>query len=584
MASAGGGNGRGPTRRQLVGGGFAALGIGAGQLMGAGAFGCGSAATRASALGAGLGASDASSPFLTLGPSTEVTRVGGLPFARWFTGDDFQTPEEVPFHHAFNGPFPAPIESVPVVVVGGGLSGLAAAYLLRDLRPVLFELRPRYGGNALGEAWQETRFSLGSAYVITADEGSFLARLYDALGLRRVERSSFPPDPVEIGGTIESAFWSGQGLGSDEQRVFRRYAEVVAHMAENNYPEIPLTGDPVADEEVRRLDRLTFRQDLEQQMGVRMTPRLAAAVQGYFYSSFGSGMETISAASGWNFVAAEEYGRLVFPGGNASMAWALWDALRTQELRAGAPARMLRAGARVVDVRRDGGGFRVTWIDASGGVRALLARQVVMAGAKQIVKGVLQGVEQQDPRKFAAMEAVETQAYVVANVLLESPVHRDFYDLFLVRDELTFPMTPEAFEVASRPIDIVNGNFALQRDTPRSALTFYWPLPWPTARFALLVNDPWTRFAEASVETIRHGLGLLGVADSAVRQVRLTRWGHAMPLAKPDFIAGGHAEALVRPFDGGVHFANQDNWALPAVENSLLDAALVAERVRVALG
>ncbi len=71
-------------------------------------------------------------------------------------------------------------------------------------------------------------------------------------------------------------------------------------------------------------------------------------------------MESISAASGWNFVAAEEYGRLVFQGGNASMAWAHWDALRQEEARAGAPARMLRAGARVVDVRRDGGCFRVT--------------------------------------------------------------------------------------------------------------------------------------------------------------------------------------------------------------------------------
>ncbi len=105
-----------------------------------------------------------------------------------------------------------------------------------------------------------------------------------------------------------------------------------------------------------------------------------------------------------------------------------------------------------------------------------------------------------------------------------------------------------------------------------------------TARFALLLNHPWTRVAEASVETIRHGLDLPGVADSAVRQVRLTLWGHAMPLAKPDFIAGGHAEALLRPFEDGVHFANQYNWALPAVENLLLDAALVAERVRTALG
>lgn len=60
----------------------------------------------------------------------------------------------------------------------------------------------------------------------------------------------------------------------------------------------------------------------------------------------------------------------------------------------------------------------------------------------------------------------------------------------------------------------------------------------------------------------------------------MTRWGHAMPIAKPSFIADGTPQELLRPFDERVDFANQDNWALPAVENSLLDARWVADEIR----
>lgn len=560
-----------PSRRAVLGGGFAALTLGA---------------TRravASPLPSGLARAGTSSPLVPAAGVGAVERIGGLPFLRWFTMDDFREALSVPFHGAFNGPWPAPEERVPVAVVGGGLAGLTAATMLRDTRPVLFDLRPRFGGNALGEAWEDTRYSLGSAYVIVPDPGSELDRLYHGLGLMRSARVSYPPDPVEVGGVIEGGFWTGAGLGQDERRVFQRYAEVVAHMAENEYPEIPLTGDPAVDDVVRRLDAVSFREDLERRMGVAPTPRLAAAVQAYFYTSFGAGMEHISAASGWNFVAAEEYGRLVFPGGNAGLALAMWEGLAREEARGGHPRSMLRAGCAVLDVRRSGDMYRVTWRDSSGALHALEAQHVVLAGMKPVVERMLQNVEALDPRKLAAMQKLETIAYVVANVLLNAPVHRDFYDLFLIRDEHTFPMTPEAFEQASRPTDVVNGNFALARDLPRSVMTFYWPLPYGRAREDLLVGDPWRTFAEGSVATVRHGLRLLGVPDSAVRQVRLSRFGHAMPRAAPGFIAEGWAEALVRPFDERVHFANQDDWALPAVENALLDAISAAERVRGAL-
>ena len=42
-------------------------------------------------------------------------------------------------------------------------------------------------------------------------------------------------------------------------------------------------------------------------------------------------------------------------------------------------------------------------------------------------------------------------------------------------------------------------------------------------------------------------------------------------------------DRLRKPFRGGMFFVQQDNWALPAVENALLVAMTAAERVRGAL-
>ena len=69
-------------------------------------------------------------------------------------------------------------------------------------------------------------------------------------------------------------------------------------------------------------------------------------------------------------------------------------------------------------------------------------------------------------------------------------------------------------------------------------------------------------------------LDMLDVPVAAVSQVRMTRWGHALPINRPGLIADGTVEALRRPLEGKIFFVNQDNWALPAVENCLLDAEI----------
>lgn len=107
----------------------------------------------------------ATDPIVDL-PANLSTLVDGIPFARWFTGDDFNN-TAIPLHSTYQGAIPEPTEEVDVAIIGGGLSGLCCAYQLRRHEIVLFELRDRFGGNAMGERWRSIPYSIGSAYVIT---------------------------------------------------------------------------------------------------------------------------------------------------------------------------------------------------------------------------------------------------------------------------------------------------------------------------------------------------------------------------------------------------------------------------------
>ncbi len=346
-------------------------------------------------------------------------------------------------------------------------------------------------------------------------------------------------------------------------------------------PEIPLSKDPVEAARVRALDRVTFREDVEQRMGMPMTPLLLAGVQSYFFSSFDAPMEEISAACGWNFVAAEEGGRWVLPGGNSRMVYEIWQRLKQREngMRPECRPHYLRGGCRVIDVRPRGERLQVTYYDASQNLRSISARFVIMAGSKHIAKYVLFDLEHWDSDKLGAMNQISTAAYLVVNVLLNSPIERDFYDLFLLGDGVHYPMNGEQLEQNPIVTDMLRGDYQHEHG-PRSVLTLYWPLSWPAARFTLLLNDPWNHYAELLVPQLRRMLALLDVPVSAVRQVRLTRWGHAMPIPRPGLIANGTVELAARPIGNNLYFVNQDNWALPAVENSLLDAKAVTDTIR----
>jgi len=553
------------TRREALGAGFSALAVG---MLGRTAL-----AKPPGCPNTGSFPWITSAPIRTLWNLPDSTMVDGLPFAPWWTGDSWAN-DFMPFHHAENvfpgGQPPPPTESIDVAIIGGGLSGLTSAYLLRNHDFALFDLRATFGGVCSGEAWGGVPYSLGGAYFITPDEGTFLERLYRNLGVDRLYRLSSHDDPVAYQSRIVHNLFQRPSTPAIEREAFARYSRLVEFYGEQ-YPDIPL--DPDADVAwIRQLDAMTFKQHVEQSIGMTVPPLLASMIQGYFYSSFGAGWEEISAASGWNFVAAEEFGRWVLPGGNAGLAQALFAQVARRETAPGAcPGQRLRAGCRVADVRLSNGGVQVTYRDAQGAFRSLMARKVVMACSKHVAKYMIHDLDALAPGRFEDFSQIPITYYMVANVLLTRPIRQDIYDLFLLYDG-RYPRDGSEAEQWSRVVDALNGAYAVPHG-PNSVLTLYWPLPFGTARVRELNDESWLRNALLLTPRLREILALFNLRERDVRQVRMTRWGHAFPIASPGLIADGILERARRPIQDRIYFINQDNWALPAVETCLLEAA-----------
>lgn len=503
---------------------------------------------------------------------------GGLPFHRAFTGDDFRLGHQLLTEpDAFlaglpGGTLPEPSETVPVAIVGGGLAGLSSAWLLRDLAPVLLEQGPRFGGNAKGERWRQSTYGIGAAYYIAPDEGEELERIYAELGLTKKARKLDVPDPVEYLGKIHRRFWEGEAAPADVAK-FKLYAERLHHFAKEEYPDIPIE-DEQKRAAVVELDRRSLRDVVTEWLGGSVPEALRAALQNYCYSSLGCGWQEVSAAGAINFLAGEEFGVLALPGGNGAMTRAFWDSLRRA-----VPADRLRPSSFVFRVESTKEGVLVAYVDSRKQVRTLLARSAVLACPKYVVKHLLPTLE---PDRAKAIDALRWRAYMVVNVLVRRGLAEDFYDLYLLRDGGVV----ESGAAPTRATDVILGNWARGPGgvANQSVLTLYWPFPYDAGRAELIfrAGGAFEALRPQVEKQVREVLELLQLTPQDVEQVRMTRWGHAIPVSSVGFLGAGYADVLRRPIDGRIFFVNQDNWALPAVETCLAEAIAFAPQVRAA--
>lgn len=469
--------------------------------------------------------------------------------------------------------FPKEPERIPLAILGGGLSGLSSAYLLRQHKPVLLEQHPQVGGNSRGESWNGISYSIGAAYFANPEEDSLVKKfLLDSDAWKLVKTHTADP-PFEYEGKILENFWDGPSASKDRSDFLRVKKLIDSHANETNgkiFPDIPIL-DPKKAHATALLDRMNFIQYLEKETRSKLHPHIRAALEFYCWSSFGGSASEISAAQGLNFYAGESDGTAVFPGGNAGLTQHL-----TNRLVEDLGSNHIRTGSIVFDVNVTDEGVDIYYETPEQKIGWIRAKAAVCAMPKFIAKRVFRDFE---PERTQAISELKYTSYLVANLLVSKPKFRDFYDMFLLG---TGNVNTRNLQMASNTkgtTDIVLGSYA-SNETDRCVYTLYRPIPYLGARASLYSSNAfstWKSQFENEIET--KFLPLLNLKRSDIKSVRITRWGHPLPVAQKGLIANRTLEKIFKPFRDRVFFVHQDNWALPALETCITEAITWSKKV-----
>ncbi|WP_083860509.1 NAD(P)/FAD-dependent oxidoreductase [Pseudobdellovibrio exovorus] len=510
------------------------------------------------------------SDFQSADPLQVLSGLSSFDFSsRDFNGDNIDRPHDILWnidgYIAKKGGLPAISAHYRNIVVGGGMSGLLSQYFLtKEQESLLLEQDNVLGGNSRGEVYQNKAYSVGAAYVVVPDEGDDIETFFNETGLTEQFRHEEASEvAVFFKNKVVNGFWDSS-TDPAAKAQFEKLNEILTDILENKYPDIPATEDSqMTRDELNALDSISFEQWLNENLGPQVHPHIKEFFQLYAWSSFSGSMEEISAAQFLNFIASELTGILALPGGNSKITSTIYSKLQTNANS------QIQSGAFVMRVKvLDNGKVSVLYENAEGQLVQVTCDKCIQACPKYVSKRVTEGLPED---QLKAMSDVTHRGYIVANILLNTKISSPGYDLFNLKG--TVPEAPRPLQPWDRTaIDMIFADWAAHDEGDSSILTIYRPLPFDGARQFLFNPVAHDKHRKQVLDDVAHLLPSLGLNNSNVAGIRLTRWGHSVPLSQKSWIARGLPERISQPVDDKIYFVNQDNWANPAFETCFAEA------------
>jgi predicted NAD/FAD-binding protein len=457
-------------------------------------------------------------------------------------------------------PAPAVRRAASVVIVGGGIAGLAAArgFTRQGVDDVaLLELDDAAGGNSRGHTLAGIACPMGAHYLPVPPEGELpeLQAWLHEIGLLRVQAGRSVPDERHLcHSPQERLFIDGawaEGLlppadpSSPTAAQYRRFASLVRALGgtagEHRFRLPAHRARPTA--EVLALDTITFGQWLGQQ---GLTDAHLRWYLGYACrDDYGAGPERVSAWAGIHYFASRH--GFHAPGEDsgereAVFTWPEGNAWLVRQLAAPLQQRV-HTGRTVLRVQEQRHGVQVlAWDERRQQLEAWQAAAVVMAVPLFVAARVLA----QPPAALREAAAMPRAPWLVANVHIDGPL-------------LPRPGLPAAWDSVIHRAEpgsglgyVDAGHQSLRPVAGATVLTAYHALP-TTDRAALLGSEaaPWRD------RVLRDLAGAHPDIHERSQRVELTRWGHAMAIPVPGQRSHPALPAL-RAMSGRVRFAHAD--------------------------
>ena len=475
-------------------------------------------------------------------------------------------------------------ERAGVVIIGGGIAGLSAAWQLlkagfEDF--VLIELERAPGGTARSGTSSVSSYPWGAHYLpAPMKENSALVSLLDEMGV--VEGRDSDGEPVVAEQFLcrdpeERVFYRGRwyeglylhaGASAEDLAQFEAFNTEVSRLV--NWRDargrrafaIPVaTGTD--DAEITALDRMTMAEWLERR-GWR-SERLRWLIDYGRRDDYGLTIDQTSAWAGLFYFCsrvtrpgAEARPLMTWPEGNGRLVSHLYGKVKSK-------VRLGLAAAEVIPTDPDGRrGVDVIAIDHEGGnAIGFHADQVIFAAPHFLSSYVIRPYRENPPAHVAEFQY---GAWMVANLFLrDRPRDRGFS---LAWDNVLYESPSLGYVVATHQRGLDRGP---------TVFTYYYPLCDPDpreARSRLLAagRDEWANIALTDLSRAHSEI------RSLAERLDVMRWGHAMIRPRPGFVWSEARRIASKPFRG-IHFANTDLSGVPLFEEAFYHGTRAAAEI-----
>lgn len=462
--------------------------------------------------------------------------------APW-TGDDFTLGHRMRIGDIPSGT-PADTREVDFVIAGGGMSGLATAYYLRNENFLLLEQYSELGGQSRGRSYRGLQYSFGPAYLGSRE------------GLVGQALSDLSLAPAEIPHTAKNAWYRHKewipGINSSKQPDLHKDFDKLLEQCRPIWKLMPAWGhgSPVTVPELEKLDSIPFSSLLKS-----YTPDFQDLINRYCLSSLCGSSEVVSALAGTYMMQDLIASAYVLKGGNPALSRALTAAIdKTGRGRT-------QANSFVWSIRQSGGKLEVLYSTGDSTMHKVVCRKAIVTAPPMVAGRICQDLS--DIAK-AFLLWQKYGSYLVANFCLRKREFTGAYDNWA-----GIPFSFTDIILAETPYLQTHS----YKPDMGSVMTVYQPYPPSSPGRALLLAGNRQEFAD----TLTSQLGkLVEHFNNNFEEVVLTRWGHAMVVPVPSFFT---KLAKLQALDTEpILLAHNSTAGLPAAESAFAAARRAADR------
>jgi glycine/D-amino acid oxidase-like deaminating enzyme len=429
-------------------------------------------------------------------------------------------------------------QRIPVVVVGGGIAGLSAAWQLdrsgfHDF--VLLEMEREPGGNSRWGENSISRYPWGAHYVpVPKPESRYVRELFGELGILsdgewKEEMLCFSPkERLFVEGRWQQGLEPDSILSPADRREFERFLKRIEAYRQTGAFTIPMDLGRSRKEAPVELDDTSFSTWLDEN-GFR-SPRLRWYCDYACRDDYGALARDTSAWAGIHYFASrpnEEIGPITAPEGNG------WIVRRL----AGKLGVYIRTGAVVYRIERRGNAWLVRTPDSD-----YIAETVIFAAPTFLAGYLIDGAPKTERFVYSP--------WFTANLTLDRLPREG--EVEVAWDNVFFD---------SRSLGYVDANhMSLRTFIDKSVWTYYWSLAEHTPQEGrrLLLARSWNEWKEVIFSDLSRAHP--DIRDCVAR-IDMMRSGHAMARPTPGFLTSTERAHWTHGTVGslnGIYFANSD--------------------------